>query len=58
MEGGGGVGVKLPLSFLFCKKLINFAWEIICFRILFACYLIGSMEIPRNKFACKFQGTL
>ena len=54
----GGVGVKPPLSFLFCKKLLNFAWEVICFRILFACYFVDLMEIPRNKFACKFQGTL
>ena len=53
-----GVGVKPPFSFLFCKKLLNFSWEIICFRILFACYFVDLMEIPRNKFAFKFQGTL
>jgi len=54
----GWLGLNPTLSFLFCKKLFNFAWEIICFRILFACYFVNLMEIPRNKFACSFQGNL
>jgi len=53
----GGLGLN-SLSFLFCKKPLDFAWEIICFRMLFACCFVDLMEIPRNKFACMFQGTL
>ena len=54
-----GVGVKKkPLSLIFYKIFITCAKEIKCFRILFACQFVDLMEIPRNKFACKFQGAL
>ena len=53
-----GVGVKKPLSLIFYKNVITCAKEINCFRILFACYFVDLMQIPRNKFACKIQGTL
>ena len=54
----GGLEVHLPLSFTCNKKFITCAREINCFRILFACQFVDLMQIPRNEFACKFQGTL
>jgi len=51
-----GVGVKHPLSLIFYKVFITCAKEIKCFRILFVSF--STLQIPRNKFACKFQGTL
>ena len=54
----GGVGVKPPLSFLFCKKTSWLCMWDHLFSHTFACYFVDLMEIPRNKFACKFQGTL
>ena len=32
-----GVGVEPLLEFFILQKILNTAWEIICFRILFAC---------------------
>jgi len=52
---GGGLGLS-PLSLIFYKNFITFAKEINCFRILFTCWFVDLMQIPRNKFACKFQG--
>jgi len=54
-----GVGVKVPrLSLIFYKIFITCSKEIKCFRMLFACEFVDLMQITRNKFACKFQGTL
>ena len=45
-------GVRLSLIFHTCAK------EIKCFRILFACWFVDLLQIPRNEYASKFQGTL
>jgi len=39
-------------NFITCAKDIN------CFRILFACWFVDLMQIPRNEISCRFQGTL
>ena len=44
--------LEILQNFITCAKGIN------CFRILFACLIVDVMQIPRNEFACKFQGTL
>jgi len=55
----GELGVKTPpLSLIFCKIFITCAKEIEWFHIVFACYFVVLMQIPRNSFACKFQWTL
>jgi len=56
-EVGGWLGFS-PFSLTFYKNLIACAKKINCFRILFACYFVDLLQIPRNEFACKFQGTL
>ena len=55
----GGFGIKnLSLEHDFLQNFITDAKDINCFCILFACYFVDLMQIPRNKFACKLQGTL
>ena len=54
----GELWLKTPFSLIFYKTFIICANEINYFRILFACLFVDSMQIPRNKFACKIQGTL
>jgi len=56
---GGGFGVKTPpFSLIFYKKFITCAKEINCFAYFLLIPLSTLMQIPWNKFACKFQGTL
>ena len=52
-----GGWVKTPLELDIFQKLY-YLLKGDCFRILFACLFVGLMQIPRNVFACKFQGTL
>ena len=54
----GGLGLTPPLDLDILQNFITCAKEINCFRILFACSFVDLMQIPRNKFACKFQRTL
>ena len=54
----GGFGVNPPLELDILQNFITCTKEINCFRILFACFFVDLMQIPRNKFACKFQRTL
>jgi len=54
----GGLGLTPPLELDILQKLYYLRKEIKCFRILFACLFVDLMQIPRNKFACKFQGAL
>ena len=51
---GGILELTPPLSLICYKNFITCAKVINCFRILFACYFVDLMQIPRNKFACKF----
>ena len=54
----GGWGYPPPLSLIFYEKHYYLRKEDYCFRILFACQFVGLMQIPRNEFAGRFQGTL
>jgi len=56
----GGLGLKKPLSLIFYKNFITCTKGINCFRMLVGCTFVDLMQlqIPRNGFACKFQGTL
>jgi len=47
-----------PLRLIFYKNFIILAKEINCFGILVACLYVDLMQMPRNKFKWKFQGTL
>jgi len=59
-QEGTQVGVEFnPAMRLVCyKNFITCAKKINCFRILLACWFVALMQIPRNEFACKFQGKL
>jgi len=53
-----GLGLKPPLELDILQKLYYLRKGDYCFRILFACLFVDFMQIPRNEFACRFQGTL
>jgi len=54
----GVFGLTPPPWAWHCKKLYYLRKGDNCFRILFACLIVDLMQITRNEFACKFQGTL
>jgi len=53
----GGVG-GYPWACYVTKNFVTCAYQINYFRILFACWFVDLLQIPRNEIACKFQGTL
>ena len=57
---GLGLGLNPPLSLLFYKTLLPAQRRLLFSHTfcLLICRLNVLMQIPRNEFACKFQGTL
>ena len=57
-KGLGGSGLNPPFELDILQNFITCVKGINCYRILFGCEFVDLMQIPRNQFACKFQGTL
>jgi len=53
---GRVLGLNPSLNLIYYENFVTCAKETNCFRILFAFQFVDLMQMPRNVFACKFQG--